>query len=152
MNTLNLEQVKEHFKYAKEVRCLATKIIRNVKDLGKLGIYSNTGTIWASLKDGNYIKLYNPDTNQLAEILTYIFDRGEEIEVSGAGDIYHKLYFIGINKKGKLVCEDRNGTPCNYNYIRKLTPESLLEPQLSEFKKFAESKFNCTVTIIFEGK
>ena len=152
MNTLNLEQVKEHFKYAKEVRCLATKIIRNVKDLGKLGIYSNTGTIWASLKDGNYIKLYNPDTNQLAEILTYIFDRGEEVEVSNDSITWFKNLFIGFTKSNEIVSEyeNDNGIGC-YKFVRKLTPESLLEPQLSELKKTAEAN-GMSVEIIFKHK
>ena len=148
---MNLEQVKEHFKYAKEVRCLATKIIRNVKDLGKLGIYSNTGTIWASLKDGNYIKLYNPDTNQLAEILTYVFDRGEEVEVSDDGKEWEIRRFIGFDLNNNAIVEGRLRPTMSVKHIRKLTPESLLEPQLSELKKTAEAN-GMSVEIIFKHK
>ena len=148
---MNLEQVKEHFKYAKEVRCLATKIIRNVKDLGKLGIYSNTGTIWASLKDGNYIKLYNPDTNQLAEILTYVFDRGEEVEVSDDGKEWEIRRFIGFDLNNNVIVEGRLRPTMSVKHIRKLTPESLLEPQLSELKKTAEAN-GMSVEIIFKHK
>ena len=148
---MNLEQVKEHFKYAKEVRCLATKIIRNVKDLGKLGIYSNTGTIWASLKDGNYIKLYNPDTNQLAEILTYVFDRGEEVEVSDDGKEWEIRRFIGFDLNNNAIEEGRLRPTMSVKHIRKLTPESLLEPQLSELKKTAEAN-GMSVEIIFKHK
>ena len=147
---MNLEQVKEHFKYAKEVRCLANGQIFNITEKGEKGIYKADNCFWVSHKIQCLI--FDGLTNQLAEILSYIFDRGEEVEVQNGLGEWIKRYFIGLNKNGNPVTENKNGEVCSWKAIRKLTPESLLEPQLSEFKKFAESKMNCTVTVIFENK
>ena len=149
---MNLEQVKEHFKYAKEVRCLTTKQIVNINNLGGLGIYECSLTVWASLNDGNFAKLYNSKTNQLAEILTYIFDRGEEVEVrDDKSENWLKRKFISFDLNGVAIIQNLLGKPNLAFNIRKLTPESLLEPQLTELKKTAEAN-GMSVEIIFKQK
>lgn len=151
---MNLEQVKKHFKYAKEVRCLADNTIHDLTKINEKGIVCGAvmrGFIFKQLGNDLHCYLYNSTTNQLAEILTYIFDRGEEVEVSANGDVYFPHAFIGVNKKNQLICEDKQGIPYRFNYYRKLTPESLLEPQLTELKNKAK-EMNCTVTVIFENK
>ena len=153
MNTLNLEQVKEHFKYAKEVKCLSDGDIFDITKSKGIVQESNYDVILLTeeAKEFNCV-LYLSDTNQLAEILTYVFDRGEEVEVSDNKVHWNSYFFVGMNRKNQFIVENNVGIPLRYTHIRKLTPESLLEPQLSEFKKFAESKMNCTVTVIFENK
>ncbi len=151
---MNLEQVKEHFKYAKEVRCLGDKKIYDLTKISEKGIragYAMQGFVFKQSNGGLNCHLYDSETNQLAEILTYIFERGEEVEVSANGEVYFPHAFIGVNKKNQLICEDKQGIPYRFNYYRKLTPESLLEPQLSELKNKAK-ELNCTLTVIFENK
>ena len=83
---MELEQVKEHFKYAKEVRCLGDDGIYNLQNMTEKGIhYFDNHIFFIDNYNGNCV-LYQETTNQLAEILTYIFDRGEEVEVKDLGD------------------------------------------------------------------
>jgi len=151
MNTLNLEQVKEHFKYAKEVRCLADGTIYDISTPNKTGITKDSNK-FVGYDSNRQRAVILANTNQLAEILTYIFDRGEEVEVSNDSITWFKNLFIGFTKSNEIVSEyeNDNGIGC-YKFVRKLTPESLLEPQLSELKKKAK-EMNCTVTVIFENK
>lgn len=160
MNTLNLEQVKEHFKYAKEVRCVGKSIYEgHLYEIDLEDAHYGDGkfkdNVYCQAKQGSAngdCMLYKSDTNQLAEILTYIFDRGEEVEVSNDSITWFKNLFIGFTKSNEIVSEyeNDNGIGC-YKFVRKLTPESLLEPELTAFKKKAK-EMNCTVTVIFENK
>ena len=148
---MNLEQVKEHFKYAKEVRCLADGTIYDISTPNKTGITKDSNK-FVGYDSNRQRAVILANTNQLAEILTYIFDRGEEVEVSDDGKEWEIRRFIGFDLNNNAIVEGRLRPTMSVKHIRKLTPESLLEPQLSKFKKFAESKLNCTVTIIFENK
>ena len=153
---MNLEQVKEHFKYAKEVRCLGKSSYEGkIYEIDLTDVYcgegKNKSVFCRTTDDSTDCMLYNSKTNQLAEILTYIFDRGEEVEVLSAGT-WHKRKFIGFDLVNRPIAEhiDNYSAVC-YEEIRKLTPESLLEPQLSELTKVAEAK-GMSVEIIFKQK
>lgn len=161
---MNLEQVKEHFKFAKEVRCLGKSVYEGkIYKIDLTDVYygegKNKSVFCRTTDDSTDCKLYNSDTNQLAEILTYIFDRGEEVEVSDK-DTYNKnaysWKFLTFDSAGNAIVErlDSCGVyviVSRFKHIRKLTPESLLEPQLSELKKVAEAN-GMSVTVIFNQK
>ena len=154
---MNLEQVKEHFKYAKEVRCLGKSVYEGkIYKIDLTDVYygegKNKSVFCRTTDDSTDCKLYNSDTNQLAEIITYIFERGEEVEVSDNLKDWKKRKFIGFDLVNRPIAEhiDNYSAVC-YEEIRKLTPESLLEPQLSELKKVAEAK-GMSVEIIFKQK
>ena len=110
---MNLEQVKEHFKYAKEVRCLADGKICDITKASNQGFYKNildNIQVDGSVGDYNCL-LYRENTNQLAEILTYIFDRGEEVIVwdeDGKEYINLPIDWVKTKEKGKYVY--------NFNY------------------------------------
>ena len=152
---MNLEQVKEHFKYAKEVRCLADGKICDITKASNQGFYKNildNIQVDGSVGDYNCL-LYRENTNQLAEILTYIFDRGEEVIVwDEDGKEYIKPFVtFDLLNNPVVMTGEKDATSISFKHIRKLTPESLLEPQLTELKKVAEAN-GMTVEVIFKGK
>jgi len=154
MNTLNLEQVKEHFKYAKEVRCLGKKTMHDITKCDERGIHKFMDYYYICI-DGLNVVLADIEYNELAEILTYIFDRGEEVIVwDEDGKEYIKPFVtFDLLNNPVVMTGEKDATSISFKHIRKLTPESLLEPQLTELKKVAEAKeMNCTITVIFEQK
>lgn len=76
---MNLEQVKEHFKNAKEVRCLCDGIIYKIDKKNNVYFFSNN--IWTEDEhQGTCVLLYRKLTEELAEIVSYK-DNLKEIEV-----------------------------------------------------------------------
>lgn len=154
----DLQEVKEHFKYAKEVRCLSDGNIYDITKQNKRGVHEFNDYFWITIDSQNECNLYNTYKDELAEILTYIFDRGEEVDVTDfylwnkVGNVWK---FLTFDSAGNAVVErfDKNNTcfVARFKFIRKLTPESLLEPELTAFKNKAK-EMNCTVTLIFEQK
>jgi hypothetical protein len=65
---MTIEQVKEHFKDAKEVRCLFNKEI--YKYNGNLS-FTYGGYVWQDLKLKEEVLLYDSPINKLAEIVSY---------------------------------------------------------------------------------
>ena len=151
---MNLEQVKDHFKFAKEVKCAYdSKDIYTIKSDEIIQSVMNEDFVFKNA-DKDYCILYNSDTNQLAEILTYIFERGEEVSVADSLDCWDKYKparFLTFGFDGSAVVQFDGCEVSQHNHIRKLTPESKLEPQLSELKKVAEEN-GMSVTVIFNQK
>lgn len=145
----DLEQVKEHFKYAKEVRCLDDGEIYKLSSVENIKADKNKMYCFLESQSSNWVVLYK--SNQLAEILTYIFDRGEEVEVSNVVNIWYPRKFISFSLDGQPIIQNVHGNAEQFKRIRKLTPESLLEPQLSELKKTAKAN-GMSVEIIFKQK
>ena len=65
-----LEEVKEHFKDAKEVRCLFDNEFYYVNKKQR-GVYSIQYSCWITNSDSDEIKVYNCDDDKLAEIISY---------------------------------------------------------------------------------
>ena len=84
--SLNLEQVKEHFKDAKEVRCLIDGEIKEVNDMeiSKGSIFEQNYYFGINSRDG--FKVYDNKNNQLAEIITYK-DKGMKITEQQVKDL-----------------------------------------------------------------
>jgi hypothetical protein len=139
MKEVTSEQVKEHFKYAKEVRCAYDEELMDISEIKETINYFADG-FWLDtpVKGDSNCMLYNELTNQFAPIISYIFERGEEVEVSSAGEIWHNFYFIGFNKNRLAVVENIKGEILTFFYIRKLSPETQLQPQIDALTEEAK--------------
>jgi hypothetical protein len=153
---VTLEQVKEHFKYAKEVRCLADGKTYDFTNITEESVYDVGEYFWfrdskSTPKHTDECALYCKQTSQFATIISYIFERGEEVEVKTCADEWIKRFFIGFNREGQPVTETKDGSVMYWDEIRKLSPETQLQPQIDALKQKAK-EINCTVTVIFENK
>jgi hypothetical protein len=145
MKEVTLEQVKEHFKYAKEVRCVedGKAYVLNESSLqdAYLTHRADVQTDKAIYKSSNnaLCLLYDKDKNQFAPIISYIFERGEEVEVSDNGKNFESInFFVGLTKNGNIVGETTNGRIIRWNFARKLSPETQLQPQIDALTEEAK--------------
>jgi hypothetical protein len=124
MKTPTLEQVKEHFKNAKEVKCLSSGYIH---DLTKIEItrdiheWEEDG-FWIDANiTGRNIQLHST-TKGFTEIISYKteFTHLEEIEVAYDPNNWIKGKFVGKTSKGLFVVEDWQGGIRKYKYVRKI--------------------------------
>lgn len=67
---MNLEQVKEYFKNAKEVKCLINGKIYNISEDGYFGENSNASVFYRINSLGNTVFLYRHIYESTAEIIT----------------------------------------------------------------------------------
>ena len=70
---MNLEVVKEHFKNAKEVRCLCLGIVFDMNDITERGIHEFGSAYWFDRiqdRGGNSCRLWDKDKG-FAEIISY---------------------------------------------------------------------------------
>jgi hypothetical protein len=69
-----LEEVKEHFKDAKEVRSLECGTVVNLNNITHRGMHHYGRNVWFDLldtKSADYCQLYDCKNNQFAEIISY---------------------------------------------------------------------------------
>jgi hypothetical protein len=124
-----IEQVKEYFKYAKEVKSAYTggnqqtvDITKNVKrEIHKYG-----NDFWIDIEGyrGKNVCLYNTDTDQFAEIISYkdnpiTHDDFNEYVVNDAEIVTPKHY---DNSKGTIykVATQRNWNPYLFDIVKRL--------------------------------
>ena len=126
-----LEEVKEYFKNAKEVRCLYKRNITDItKNISK-SIFicpedkDNDFWIRISTHKGMDVLLWSKERG-FAEIISFKenkpkFEHLEEIEVTD-NELYYdeKGLFIGYSKDGDIVVEYQEGYFCKWKYARKI--------------------------------
>lgn len=135
MKQLSLEEVKEYFKNAKEVRCLFDK---KVYDITNSEIRSDRkGCFQASFEDGRYCRLQKYNT-EYAEILTY----------------KEKTFSITESQINNLKKDIKNGycTDAIY-YLKKLFPEAFeSEVKLETGKYYKHPDYPKFLTCLREDK
>jgi hypothetical protein len=139
MKEVTLEQVKEHFKYAKEVRCLDDGKVYDITKADKRGFHIYDNDWWFADTDKSRDCVVVNKSNQFAPIISYIFERGEEVEVSDNGKNFESInFFVGLTKNGNIVGETTNGRIIRWNFARKLSPETQLQPQIDALTEEAK--------------
>ena len=120
-----LEQVKEYFKNAKDVRCLNLKITFKI-DIDTID--NKAVNIWCKSINGSFVQLYDNSTNQFAEIISYkenpiqhddFNEHTKEIIVNDAEIVTPKHY---DNSKGSLYlfAENNNLNSWEFDVIKRI--------------------------------
>ena len=130
---LTLEEVKEHFKDAKEVRSLSRGTIIDLNNITTRGIHLYGGSVWFDLKDVqngvDAVKLYDVITNKFAEIISYkdeypkvmlVWDYNEDI--AGKRVVISKFnnFYICLGGIDRLEDLDRAKVSVSYKYAKDL--------------------------------
>ena len=118
MKTLTLEEVKEYFKNAKEVRCLDDNKIYSFKYMSIRGIYGTNSGFWFDTTGGIDVKLFDKGRFSYAEIISYkdeIIDGGSCIN-----DFNTPKYYD--NSKGSLYqfCENQHLNSYEFDIIKRV--------------------------------
>ena len=125
-----LEEVKEYFKNAKEVKCLYLKESYLISN--KTIFQSYTG-FWISISETRNIKVYDFDNEKYAEIISYKDEpigKAEQLQTPNHYD----------NSKGTLykVATERNWNPYLFDIVKRLERAE----KKGEFKTDLEKSIN----------
>lgn len=123
-----IEEVKEYFKNAKEVRCLSSGVdhdLTKIKIIRDIHEYCDGFWIDAEIESKNILLCEN---DVFAKIIYYKdnkpeFEHLEEIEVSDDNKKFEKLKFIGLTSLGLYVVEDYNYCIETVKHARKIKHE-----------------------------
>jgi hypothetical protein len=124
--TPTLEEVKEYFKNAKEVKCVYSEIVCDISVHIVKDIYLDFEEYWIDINSfpGKCLNLWDKDLG-FAEIISFKeikpkFEHLEEIEVSDGIYYNEKGLFIGYSKDGNIVVENEEGYFCKWRHARKI--------------------------------
>jgi hypothetical protein len=140
---MDLETVKEHFKNAKEVRCLADGNVFEI-DINIEGIeQASPKSFWVTSKDKEHVKLYSSSSG-FANIVLYK-DISENVnntepKIILEGDILTPEHYN--NKNGTLykVAAERNWNPYLFDIVKRL--------ERADKKGEFESDLNKSIAVI----
>lgn len=105
-NKPTLEEVKEYFKNAKEVRCICDDKIYSLENMNEKGIYEYYNSFWFTEKDDIDVCIWD---FKFAKIISY---KDEQLETPNHYD----------NSKGSLYqfCENQNLNSYEFDIIKRV--------------------------------
>jgi hypothetical protein len=127
-----LEEVKEYFKNAKEVKCLCNGNIIDITQNITKDFNESFYRFWIEISNhkGKQVLLWKEEKGY-AEIISYKeikpkFKHLEEIEVAD-NELYYnqKALFIGYSKDGSVIAELKYGSFFKWKYARKINPKKI---------------------------
>lgn len=122
MKKPTLEEVKEHFKNAKEVRCLANKIIYSFDEMTDRGIHEDCNRFWVTLK--NYKSVLIQRNDEFADIISYKEEPKKDSIVESIINQFSERSKRGIEKYGTTLQE--NNTDDFFQHLKEELMDAIL--------------------------
>ena len=135
MKTPTLEEVKEYFKNAEEVKCLSDGLIYSFENMNKNGIHEYYNSFWFSIKDNIDVKIWDCE---YSKIISYKDDIKQTAKLQSVNELQTPNHYD--NSKGTLykVATERNWNPYLFDIVKRLERAE----KKGEFKTDLEKSIN----------